>query len=644
MHTFRPGFLSSINSIHFARWILVPGSDRLVFFSNYGGSWESYLEDFIAKAAKGLTGVWSNTVGYPRTNYLFFDGARDGDRFKRWARKQQVPTRFWYSAYPDLTTQRIRINSQIRRGICWAPDSEARDWVSLFGSRPRPQPSASRFSLNLPALPPPPDPLEAGEIQSIFFNAFGKLEHGRLLAFSIPEDVPPPQRRAWLAFIAPRISFGDVTPRVNAMTVGIGPDGLMRLGLAARRDDDVMRHFPNAFRQGMGHHERSRILDDTGDSKPDNWRWGAGPRRADITVMCYAQDSALLAADVEELCAQAQRCGLVQVAEIPLTVKRPAASEGNEQSRVPAVEQFGFADGISQPAVRGTSRAIGRGARPDNIVAAGEFLFGYRDEHGFYPVSPGIKATDDPTGILPVLRSSRGDEGLDESLHDFGRNGSFIVIRQFEQHVDRFWTYCAQAADALRASHQDPVIDSEWVAAKMMGRWRDGSSLVRNPEHWPGRPADNEFSYGKEDAQGLRCPFGAHIRRSNPRDSLGDDHATQIQIGKRHRILRVGRTYEIEDETGTNTEKGLMFMCLNADIERQYEFMQQTWVASRSFHGLKGEKDPAIGASDGTGRFTVPRWEGNVILEAMPNFVTTRGGGYFFMPSRSAVRYLLSRL
>ncbi|TIL69017.1 MAG: cytochrome, partial [Mesorhizobium sp.] len=134
---FRPGFLGTINTIHFARWVLLPGTNRLMFFSNYGGSWESYLEDFIAKAASGLTGVWSNTEGYPRTRWLFLDGARDGDRFKRWARRQQVPTLFWYSAYRELNTAAIRINSRIRRGIASATDNEARDWLSLFGSLPR---------------------------------------------------------------------------------------------------------------------------------------------------------------------------------------------------------------------------------------------------------------------------------------------------------------------------------------------------------------------------------------------------------------------------------------------------------------------------------------------------------------------------
>lgn len=89
---FRPGFLGDISTIHYARWLRLPKTNKLLFFSNYGGSWESYLEDFITKASGGLTAAWSNTVGFPRTENLFFKGAVDGDRFKRWARRQQQPT------------------------------------------------------------------------------------------------------------------------------------------------------------------------------------------------------------------------------------------------------------------------------------------------------------------------------------------------------------------------------------------------------------------------------------------------------------------------------------------------------------------------------------------------------------------------
>lgn len=656
---FRPGYLANINTIHFARWVLLPGTDRLVFFSNYGGSWESYLEDFIAKAAKGLTGVWSNTEGYPRTRWLFLDGARDGDRFKRWARRQQVPTLFWYSAYPEVNTQRIRTNSRIRRGICRATDGEARDWLSLFGSRPRPRVSQEAVQAAAkPAAPQPPEPLESGEIQSIFFNAFGALDYGHLTAFEVPGGLRRDARRAWLEFLTAQTSFGDPIPRDSAMTIAFGPRGLSRLGLDGGADEEALKRFPNAFLQGMGHPERSRILDDIGESQPGKWRWGSPEKPVDMIVLCYAKDPSLLAKKVAEVKRRARAAGLSPGFELPLETRRQtpletklydrAAAASHERAETVrrngrAIEHFGFADGISQPAVRGTARANG-GAPEANVVAAGEFLFGYRDEHGFYPVSPAVKAHHDPSGILSSLRFRRGADGTTDALHDFGRNGSFIVVRQFEQHVDAFDDYCVFAAKTKAREHDDPSITPEWIAAKMMGRWKDGSSLVRNPEGRPNRPVDNAFSYGAEDPQGLRCPFGAHIRRSNPRDSLGDDHATQISIGKRHRILRVGRTYEVPAAKKGETEKGLLFMCLNADIERQYEFMQQTWVSARSFHGLAGEKDPTIGANEGKGRFSIPKWEGSVVLREMPSFVTTRGGGYFFMPSRAALRFMISRL
>jgi len=90
---FRVGYLGDLGTINFARWVMVPGTGDLLFLSNYGGSWESYLEDFITKAHSGLTGIWSNTVGFPKASYLFMDGATDGDRFKRWARRQQISNR-----------------------------------------------------------------------------------------------------------------------------------------------------------------------------------------------------------------------------------------------------------------------------------------------------------------------------------------------------------------------------------------------------------------------------------------------------------------------------------------------------------------------------------------------------------------------
>ncbi|MDX8447402.1 cytochrome P450 [Mesorhizobium captivum] len=647
---FKPGFLATINTIHFARWVLLPGTDKLMFFSNYGGSWESYLEDFIAKASEGLTGVWSNTDGYPRTRWLFLDGARDGDRFKRWARRQQVPTLFWYSAYPHLNTTRIRINSRIRRGIASATGNEARDWVSLFGSLQRPQARPAETASREPA-PSPLEELEAGEIQSIFFGPFGALGYAHMLAIRVPEDLPAMQRKAWLDFVIDKTSFGDGVPAGRAMTVAFGPDGLRRLGLAGGVDDDPLDTFPAAFRHGMGNPERSRILDDTGPDAADKWQWGSAKTPVDAVVICYAEEPAALKGEITTTKRKTTGAGMKIVAELPLIVNRSPKRDGaksqhagnsGKPERLRAYEHFGFADGVSQPIVRGTSRA-NKGAAPMHLVAPGEFLFGYRDEHGFYPASPSVEAAQDRTGILSQVRRNRQIPGQPPPPRDFGRNGSFLVVRQFEQHVELFNDYCKHAAAWAAHETGDDAITPRWVAAKMLGRWQDGSSLVRNPDGRPGRGVDNDFALGAEDPQGHRCPLGSHIRRSNPRDSLGEDRETQIRIGKRHRILRVGRTYEKKGRSG-KVEKGLLFMCLNADIERQYEFIQQTWVSSSSFQGLVGEKDPTIGARDGGGRFSIPSWEKVTVLKDMPQFVTTKGGGYFFMPSRSALRYLISRL
>jgi hypothetical protein len=123
---YNQGKLGGISTIHFARWSLIDRDRKLVFFSNYDGSWESYLGDFIDKAASGLTAVWSNTEDFPRTRWLTGAGARDEERFKSWARAHQLETPLWYSAYPDLTVRNILQNDRICRGLLQRPaDPEA---------------------------------------------------------------------------------------------------------------------------------------------------------------------------------------------------------------------------------------------------------------------------------------------------------------------------------------------------------------------------------------------------------------------------------------------------------------------------------------------------------------------------------------
>lgn len=127
------GELSGIPSIHFAHWSLIDNGRRLFFVSNFDGSWENYLDDFIDKASPGLTAIWSNTLGFPKTRWLVKDGARDGSRFKANARDKQAYTNVWYSAYTHLTVQTIDNNSSIREDLFTSLDDAAtRDWVRRF--------------------------------------------------------------------------------------------------------------------------------------------------------------------------------------------------------------------------------------------------------------------------------------------------------------------------------------------------------------------------------------------------------------------------------------------------------------------------------------------------------------------------------
>jgi hypothetical protein len=127
------GELSGIPSIHFAHWSIVDNGKRLLFVSNFDGSWENYLDDFIDKASNGLTGVWSNTVDFPKARFLILDGSRDGSRFKAAARAKQTYTNVWYSSYKQLTVQTIDNNSSIREDLFTSLDDPAtRNWLRRF--------------------------------------------------------------------------------------------------------------------------------------------------------------------------------------------------------------------------------------------------------------------------------------------------------------------------------------------------------------------------------------------------------------------------------------------------------------------------------------------------------------------------------
>ena len=133
-HIFNRGRLARVSTIHFARWVFLDRGRRVIFLSNYDGSLEGYMDDFINKVSFGLNVVFSNGIGYPRTNWLLCDGAKDEQTFKDFLRRHQLPTQIWYNAHPGLTALDRKRNSLIRDGLeqTSMPNSEIEEWLRLF--------------------------------------------------------------------------------------------------------------------------------------------------------------------------------------------------------------------------------------------------------------------------------------------------------------------------------------------------------------------------------------------------------------------------------------------------------------------------------------------------------------------------------
>jgi Dyp-type peroxidase family len=383
------------------------------------------------------------------------------------------------------------------------------------------------------------------------------------------------------------------TPPQTALNVAVSYTGLDKLGL----DATVLASFPDVFREGMA--ARADHLGDRGPSGPETWDF----HDFDVLVTVYAVDSDTLEATLAEVLASDLEDGVE-----PVYVQRA-------HNRSTGQDQFGFFDGVAQPALGGTGVAGRPGdGQPDGSggwrdVAVGEVLLGYPGEDVTLPSAP----------VAP-----------------FDRNCTFVVVRKLRTDVAAFRTFLAQ---------EGYPGGPEQLAAKILGRWPDGTPLALSPDRPdPSISSDparvNNFGY-EDDALGLRCPVGAHIRRSNPRDSQGFFSG---RLTNRHRIVRRGRSYgaplEPESMADDGVDRGLMFVSFQADIWRQFETIQALWIDDGNPLGLGADKDPLVGEPHGTeNKMTIPGHP-PYFVKPLPRFVTTRGGGYLFQPSIGALGYL----
>ena len=474
--------------------------------------------------------------------------------------------------------------------------------------------------------------LEHGDIQGIILRGYPELPEACFVMLKILDNKVS-QTRSWLARLADHVTNANSsTTRRCAIQLAITHEGLRILGLTRHTQ------FPCEFEEGIATRRRSRVLGDLNSSAPNHWLWGNTSTPVHLALMLYAERSHL-----GRLYACYKRnfkvAGLVEVVKLA-SCTLPGAKE-----------HFGFVDGISQPILSGTNRARGKAAA--GIVAAGEFILGYKNAYDRYTESPSIPAFLDPNDHLTTLADGR---------RDFGRNGSYLVFRQLAQDVKGFWEFLDKKTKT--GEHSDPL-ERDRIAAKMVGRWRSGASLMRCPDRDVGGAHDNDFRYvdsvtGLGDPFGHKCPLGAHVRRTNPRDSVFPGTSYLITDSKKHRILRRGRPYgppvaesmtpcDILAASVTGEERGLHFICLNADIGRQFEFVQHTWVNNPRFAGLYGEVDPLLGKHEGDRHsvqggdgFTIPGLPARIRIRGMARYVHVRGAAYFLLPSISAIRVLAS--
>ena len=649
LFVFRQGNLARMGTIHFARWVKPPGTDALVFMSNYDGSWLSYLEDFTALASLGLNAAWGHSRGVPTATLMFLGGASDSDAFKRFAKRSLRRTNFWYSAYPGVTLENIRRNALIHDGLMRASNAtEAQDWLDMLASVKR------------PALE-----IETGEVQTLVLRGLGSLPAMACGLIHLPSDADLP---GWTSHLTRAVAFGNADPDphrwnqrlwAQALRLESGPfpdrpgdvsfigftaSGLVKLGLPAPDTGVGLAGLLAPFYQGMS--SRERILRDAGPSAPSRWSWtdtawtGAPPGQpgVDAVLLVYGMTPEDCRAAIET---QASDFGLI-LRKTLLSPARPIMAGGLR------AEPFGFADGISNPVMKGLRGDPGLVA---DQVEPGEILLGYpHNRQGQVPTCA-LPAELDPLDLLPVVSNALyrrypafGLESGAGADHDFGRNGTFLVVRQLEQDVAGFQDYTVKTAAALARNPGMSGVDPHWVGAKMIGRWKDGSPVALYPDTQPHRPnPTNDFGYATFDPRGFACPLGSHVRRSNPRDSLMSDNLKAPNHVSSHRILRRGRAYLEPASDGGRATEGLIFLAACADLERQFEFIQQSWLGEPSFHGLTGEADPAVDSDGQLQDLSLP--DGRTVrrIRGIPDFVTVRGGGYFFMPSRSALHYLADR-
>lgn len=438
------------------------------------------------------------------------------------------------------------------------------------------------------------------------------------------EIVDAPAARRWLATT---VSAGSDAPAITTearwdvkpdtcFNISLTCAGLRALGVSSAS----LASFPGEFVEGMTN--RAVKIGDTGPSAPEQWIAPfSKPAAVHLVASIHADDVAQLDRVERQVAAAGDGKAFALL----------TARDGWNFDR--DYVHFGYRDSLSQPRFAGIHDPD-RYPDAQPLSPIGSMLLGYATEY---------------EGLLWNVPQPDA----------LGRNGTFNAFRILAQDVAGFEAYLDDAADQLL---DDPLSDEllapggeaaigagltrhgalrEIVAAKMCGRWRNGVPLALSP-HTPNPDPPvslTDFDY----SGGATCPFGAHIRRSNPRGG------TIVQRAARHtrRLVRRGIPYgPAYDPAHPDTEeRGLLGNFLCANLAAQFEALSCDWLnLGLQDPRITGSSDPLLGANlPDTSWHDIPLTSGKTIrLLGLPRFVRTRGGAYTFLPGIAAIRYLAS--
>lgn len=386
----------------------------------------------------------------------------------------------------------------------------------------------------------------------------------------------------------------------------LSADGYEYLGLDTKRFESVYRRGMKSQKLNIG-----EVIKGSRNKDPKVATWEEPYREqihALVTVADTEKDVAEQAA--RDIVASLVGVGVVLTVEEGIVLRRGTVNDAHEP-----VEHFGYFDGISNP------------------------LFTKRDLDKDRPENTSRKDWDPGAPLSLVLAD-------DPHSNEIDAYGSYLVYRKLAQDVEQFNARVMELASALNMS-------PDLAGAMVVGRFKDGTPVLQADVPSPGNEVANDFNF-KGDTDGFRCPFHAHIRKVNPR---GTTPLTTSESERKRRIVRRGIPYGlpmpgVADPMPSNPDpaapRGLLFMCFQQDIDRQFEFIQRTWVDSVIFpKGILLQADtgddPLIGQDPDEAQRWPKRWSDPEAGRKAFNFesaVTLKGGEYLFAPSIPFIRSL----